>query len=102
MLDVEDADRPVPQRLWRPMTTLRADLPLDDALTAMRRAATHLAAVADRPGGCSVWSPWRTCSKCWSARYATPRTARPPVWSAGPPSPTPSAAGGSSSGELVR
>ena len=26
-----------------PMTTLRAELPLDDALTAMRRAATHLA-----------------------------------------------------------
>jgi CBS domain containing-hemolysin-like protein len=47
VLDAEDADRPVPERLWRPMTTLRADLPLDDALTAMRRAATHLAMVAD-------------------------------------------------------
>jgi CBS domain containing-hemolysin-like protein len=32
------------------MTTLAADLPLDDALTAMRRAATHLAAVADASG----------------------------------------------------
>ncbi|MEE4542847.1 hemolysin family protein [Streptomyces sp. V4-01] len=50
VLDVENADRPVPQRLWRPMTTLRADLPLDDALTAMRRAATHLAVVADATG----------------------------------------------------
>ncbi|WNI14601.1 hemolysin family protein [Actinacidiphila sp. ITFR-21] len=50
VLDVEDAGRPVPQRLWRPITTLRADLPLDDALTAMRRAASHLAAVADGTG----------------------------------------------------
>lgn len=50
ILDVEDIDRPVPQRLWRPITTLRADLPLDDALTAMRRAASHLAAVADSSG----------------------------------------------------
>ncbi|MEV6011348.1 hemolysin family protein [Streptomyces sp. NPDC051976] len=50
VLDVEAVDRPVPQRLWRPITTLRADLPLDDALTAMRRAASHLAAVADASG----------------------------------------------------
>ncbi|WP_435128096.1 hemolysin family protein [Actinacidiphila sp. bgisy144] len=50
ILDVEDPDQPVPQRLWRPMTTLRADLPLDDALTAMRRAATHLASVTDGQG----------------------------------------------------
>lgn len=50
ILDAEDADRPVPQRLWRPMPALRADLPLDDALTAMRRAASHLAAVADAAG----------------------------------------------------
>jgi CBS domain containing-hemolysin-like protein len=45
-----EGDRPVPSRLWRPMTTLRADLPLDDALTAMRRAAAHLAAVTDAGG----------------------------------------------------
>ena len=32
------------------MATLRAELPLDDALTAMRRAASHLAAVADASG----------------------------------------------------
>lgn len=50
VLDVEDVDRPVPQRLWRPITTLRSDMPLDDALTAMRRAASHLAAVADPSG----------------------------------------------------
>ncbi|SEG74137.1 Hemolysin, contains CBS domains [Actinacidiphila yanglinensis] len=50
ILDVEDPDRPVPARLWRPMATLRADLPLDDALTAMRRAATHLASVTDADG----------------------------------------------------
>lgn len=53
VLELEDSqagDSPVPARLWRPMATLRADLPLDDALTAMRRAATHLAAVAE-PGG---------------------------------------------------
>ncbi|MET7285944.1 hemolysin family protein [Streptomyces sp. NPDC005573] len=47
VLDLEDSDRAVPQRFWRPMATLRAELPLDDALTVMRRAATHLAQVAD-------------------------------------------------------
>ncbi|MEU9574625.1 hemolysin family protein [Streptomyces massasporeus] len=50
VLDVEDSDRAVPQHLWRPMTTLRPELPLDDALTVMRRAATHLAQVADASG----------------------------------------------------
>jgi CBS domain containing-hemolysin-like protein len=50
VLDLEDQDRPVPRRLWRPITTLRADLPLDDALTSMRRAASHLAAVAEPSG----------------------------------------------------
>jgi CBS domain containing-hemolysin-like protein len=45
-----EGDLPVPPGLWRPMTTLRADLPLDDALTAMRRAAAHLAAVTDASG----------------------------------------------------
>lgn len=48
--DPDDTGRAVPERLWRPMTTLRAELPLDDALTAMRRAASHLAAVADTEG----------------------------------------------------
>lgn len=46
----EESQRPVPARLWRRMTTLRADLPLDDALTAMRRAACHLAAVTGPDG----------------------------------------------------
>ncbi|MEU1149489.1 hemolysin family protein [Streptomyces sp. NPDC005863] len=50
VLDLEDTDRAVPQQVWRPMTTLRAELPLDDALTVMRRAATHLAQVADASG----------------------------------------------------
>ncbi len=46
----DEGDRPVPSRLWRPMATLRAELPLDDALTSMRRAASHLAAVAAADG----------------------------------------------------
>jgi CBS domain containing-hemolysin-like protein len=50
VLDLEDSDRAVPQHIWRPMTTLRSELPLDDALTVMRRAATHLAQVADASG----------------------------------------------------
>ncbi|MFE2043605.1 hemolysin family protein [Streptomyces sp. NPDC059477] len=50
VLDEEDSARAVPQQVWRPMTTLRPDLPLDDALTVMRRAATHLAQVADASG----------------------------------------------------
>ncbi|MFJ9865130.1 hemolysin family protein [Streptomyces sp. NPDC101165] len=50
VLDLEDSGRAVPQHLWRPMATLRAELPLDDALTVMRRAATHLAQVADASG----------------------------------------------------
>ncbi|MFI0217073.1 hemolysin family protein [Streptomyces lydicus] len=50
VLDLEERDRAVPQRIWHAMTTLRAELPLDDALTAMRRAASHLAAVADAGG----------------------------------------------------
>ncbi|MFE1544509.1 hemolysin family protein [Streptomyces microflavus] len=50
VLDLEDADRPVPRQLWRPMAAVRAELPLDDGLTVMRRAATHLAQVADGSG----------------------------------------------------
>ncbi|MFI2241537.1 hemolysin family protein [Streptomyces chrestomyceticus] len=50
VLDLEEGDRAVPQHIWHPMTTLRAELPLDDALTAMRRSASHLAAVADATG----------------------------------------------------
>ncbi|HEV7627626.1 MAG TPA: hypothetical protein VGO89_14120, partial [Streptomyces sp.] len=50
VLDLTEHDRAVPQHLWRSMTTLRAELPLDDALAAMRGAASHLAAVADASG----------------------------------------------------
>ncbi|WP_415948480.1 hemolysin family protein [Streptomyces sp. KLOTTS4A1] len=50
VLDVEETERAVPQAVWRPMATLRAELPLDDALAVMQRAATHLAKVADPSG----------------------------------------------------
>lgn len=50
VLDLEESQRAVPQQVWHPMTTLRSELPLDDALTVMRRAATHLAQVADASG----------------------------------------------------
>ncbi|EGX61261.1 integral membrane protein [Streptomyces zinciresistens K42] len=50
VLDLEDSERAVPQQVWRRMPVLRPDLPLDDALTVMRRAATHLAQVADASG----------------------------------------------------
>ncbi|MEU8522161.1 hemolysin family protein [Streptomyces sp. NBC_01216] len=50
VLELEERERAVPQHVWRPMATLRAELPLDDALTVMRRAATHLAQVADASG----------------------------------------------------
>jgi CBS domain containing-hemolysin-like protein len=50
VLDQFEEDRAVPQHLWRTMTTLSAELPLDDALSAMRAAATHLAAVVDSAG----------------------------------------------------
>ncbi|MFE3327094.1 hemolysin family protein [Streptomyces sp. NPDC059176] len=50
VLDLEERERAVPQQIWRPMATLRSELPLDDALTVMRRAATHLAQVADASG----------------------------------------------------
>ncbi|MEV2253616.1 hemolysin family protein [Streptomyces sp. NPDC050147] len=50
LTDGAEIDRAVPQQVWRPMTTLRAELPLDEALTVMRRAATHLAQVADASG----------------------------------------------------
>ncbi|WP_037606153.1 hemolysin family protein [Streptacidiphilus rugosus] len=50
VLELDDRDAPVPQRLWRPIITLSGDLPLDDALGAMRRAAAHLAGVIDGEG----------------------------------------------------
>ncbi|WMX48026.1 hemolysin family protein [Streptomyces roseicoloratus] len=50
VLDLEERERAVPQHVWRPMARVRAELPLDDALTVMRRAATHLAQVSDASG----------------------------------------------------
>ena len=50
VLDVEDPSAPLPARFWRPITVVRGSLPLDDALGAMRRAASHLAAVVDTDG----------------------------------------------------
>jgi magnesium and cobalt exporter, CNNM family len=50
VLELEDGDRPVPARLWRRMPTLRAELPLDEALAAMRATAAHLGAVAAADG----------------------------------------------------
>ncbi|WP_457029092.1 hemolysin family protein [Kitasatospora sp. P5_F3] len=50
VLDAEDRNAPMPTRLWRPVTVLPGKLPLDDALGAMRRAASHLAAVVDQDG----------------------------------------------------
>ncbi|MFG2333895.1 hemolysin family protein [Streptomyces sp. NPDC048604] len=50
VLDLEDRERAVPQHVWRPMPVLGSELPLDDVLTVMRRAATHLAQVADASG----------------------------------------------------
>ncbi|MCX5202624.1 hemolysin family protein [Streptomyces sp. NBC_00237] len=50
VLDLDETERAVPQQVWRPLPTLRSELPLDDALSVMRRAATHLAQVADASG----------------------------------------------------
>lgn len=50
VLDLEHREGAVPQRVWRRMTTLCSTLPLDDALSVMRRDATHLAQVADPAG----------------------------------------------------
>jgi CBS domain containing-hemolysin-like protein len=50
VLEAEDPDAPLPMRLWRPVIAVAAALPMDDALTAMRRATAHLAAVTDADG----------------------------------------------------
>lgn len=50
VLELEDEERAVPAHLWRPMATLHARFPLDDALSAMRASASHLAAVTDDSG----------------------------------------------------
>ncbi|WP_046780718.1 hemolysin family protein [Streptomyces yangpuensis] len=43
--DVESRDEPFPASALRPIAQVRAETPLDDVLTAMRRSRTHLAAV---------------------------------------------------------
>ncbi|MBC3841844.1 HlyC/CorC family transporter [Streptacidiphilus sp. 4-A2] len=50
VLEADDREAPVPRRLWRRIIALPELTPLDDALGAMRRAASHLAAVVDRDG----------------------------------------------------
>ncbi len=50
VLELEDQQAPVPRAMWRPIIALPEELPLDDALGAMRRAASHLASVVDGQG----------------------------------------------------
>ncbi|GAA2936289.1 hemolysin family protein [Streptomyces enissocaesilis] len=49
-LDAVPRDVPFPVSALRPIARVRADAPLDDVLTAMRRSRTHLAAVLDEDG----------------------------------------------------
>ncbi|MET9322776.1 hemolysin family protein [Streptomyces sp. NPDC003038] len=49
-LDVEVRDQPFPRSALRPIARVRAETPLDDVLTAMRRSRTHLAAVLGPDG----------------------------------------------------
>lgn len=50
-LGVIDRDRPFPREALHPVIRVPHDTPLDDTLTAMRAAGTHLAAVTGGPGG---------------------------------------------------
>jgi CBS domain containing-hemolysin-like protein len=50
VLELDDPAERVPERFWRPIITLSGELPLDDALGAMRRSAAHLAGVVDADG----------------------------------------------------
>jgi CBS domain containing-hemolysin-like protein len=49
-LGVVERDRPFPREALHPVIRVRVDTPLDDILTAMRSAGTHLAAVTGRRG----------------------------------------------------
>ncbi|MGW0390052.1 hemolysin family protein [Streptomyces sp. NPDC003042] len=49
-LDVAERDEPFPVSALRPIAQVRAETPLDDVLTAMRRSRTHLAAVLGEDG----------------------------------------------------
>ncbi|MEJ8645295.1 hemolysin family protein [Streptomyces sp. MS1.HAVA.3] len=48
--DGEARDEPFPLASLRPIAQVRAETPLDDVLTAMRRSRTHLAAVLGKDG----------------------------------------------------
>ncbi|MFE5490742.1 hemolysin family protein [Streptomyces virginiae] len=48
--DGESRDEPFPASALRPIAQVRAETPLDDVLTAMRRSRTHLAAVLGAEG----------------------------------------------------
>jgi CBS domain containing-hemolysin-like protein len=50
-LGIVDRDRPFPREALHPVIRVRFDMPLDDTLTAMRAAGTHLAAVTGGRGG---------------------------------------------------
>ena len=71
VLELEDGDSPVPARRWRRMPTLRAELPLDEALAAMRAPPPIWGPSPTRTGPYWAWSRWRTCWRCWSARSGT-------------------------------
>ncbi|SDM43281.1 hemolysin family protein [Streptomyces wuyuanensis] len=49
-LDQTPRNSPFPVSALRPIARVRAETPLDDVLTAMRRSRTHLAAVLDENG----------------------------------------------------
>ncbi|MFJ5548834.1 hemolysin family protein [Streptomyces sp. NPDC093225] len=49
-LDAPSRDEPFPADALRPIAQVRAETPLDDVLTAMRRSRTHLAAVLGTDG----------------------------------------------------
>ncbi|MFI8103137.1 hemolysin family protein [Streptomyces sp. NPDC086023] len=49
-LDAAERDRAFPAQALRPIAQVRAETPLDDVLTAMRRSRTHLAAVLGSDG----------------------------------------------------
>ncbi|MER5964477.1 hemolysin family protein [Streptomyces sp. NPDC002057] len=49
-LGVTDRDRPFPRTALHAVTRVRADTPLDDTLTALRAAGSHLAAVTGAGG----------------------------------------------------
>ncbi|MFJ7159455.1 hemolysin family protein [Streptomyces sp. NPDC101118] len=49
-LDAAERDRAFPAQALRPIAQVRAETPLDDVLTAMRRSRTHLAAVLGADG----------------------------------------------------